>query len=287
MNPFEMKVAANYHCETGENPLGNPVDGRIYWTDIPRGRIYKYNPGTEKHEEIYRGKPVGGFTIQEDGRLLLFMSKGQIALLNSDGSLETIQPFLPGEEESRFNDVIADPEGKVYCGTMPTPDRKGKLYLLDTDGSVSVVEEGIDCSNGMGFSPDLTRMYHVDSGKRKIYVYEYHKSKVINRKIFIETDPDYGVPDGMTIDTEGFLWVAHWNGSAVVRYSPAGKEVQKFDVPAAKVSCVTFAPPDFQILYITTAGGTIGSETLDGALFYCKPGFKGKPEFFSKIKTKI
>ncbi len=288
MENIDLKVAADYGCETGENPLGNPIDGFIYWTDIPGGKLYRFDPKTGNHEQIYAGDPVGGFTIQEDGSLLLFMAKGKIALRRRNGEIKILQPFLPGEEESRFNDVIADPKGRAFCGTMPTPDRPGRLYRLDLDGSISVIQEGLECSNGMGFTLDKKKMYHIDSGKREIYRYDYDEDSgtLKNRQLLKKTPVSEGVPDGMTVDSEGYLWVAHWNGHTVIRYNPEGEDVFRIPIPVKKVSCVTFSPPDYRTLFITTAGGSNKEEEgeLAGALLYCSPGNTGRKEYFSRIK---
>ena len=118
-------------CETGENPLWHAIEQKLYWCDIPNGRIFRFDPATGLHEQCYEGRPVGGFTVQYDGSLLLFMDRGTIARWH-DGELTEIVESIPAELESRFNDVIADPKGRVYCGT--TVNRVLKL----SDGSYAV-----------------------------------------------------------------------------------------------------------------------------------------------------
>jgi len=117
---MEPELIADYACQCGENPLWHPVQKRLYWTDIPRGRLYRYDPAAKRHEECYAGEVVGGFTIQADGALLLFMARGAVARWDG-GKLEHVIGEIPDERESRFNDVIADPAGRVFCGTMATP----------------------------------------------------------------------------------------------------------------------------------------------------------------------
>ena len=171
---MEPELIIDYQNDLGENPLWHPREQRLYWTDITRGRLYRYDPATGSHEQFYQGDPVGGFTFQEDGGLLLFMHRGRIAWWR-DGKLDNVVDEIPGEEDGRFNDVIADPVGRVYCGTMPLQShaRPGKLYRLDTDGSLHVMLEGIVTSNGMGFTLDRRGMYYTDSGPRRIYYFDY------------------------------------------------------------------------------------------------------------------
>src|SRR5688500_7336911 len=134
---LEPELIADYACVVGEGPLWHPQERRVYWVDIDRGRIFRYDPATGQHEMCYEGDTVGGFTIQANGALLLFMGRGAIKTWR-DGELATIVEEIPDERESRFNDVIADPAGRVFCGTMPSGDQLGRLYRLDLDGTLTV-----------------------------------------------------------------------------------------------------------------------------------------------------
>ncbi len=280
------ELIADYACATGENPLWHPDEERVYWTDIPTGRLFRYDPATGHHEMCYQGPSVGGFTIQADGKLLLFMAKGAIRVWH-DGFHDTIVPEIPEERESRFNDVIADPAGRVFCGTMPTPDRLGRLYRLDTDGSLEVVVENVGTSNGMGFTPDLEHMYYTDTRQRTIYLFDYDggTGEISNQRVFTVVPENEGGPDGLTVDAEGHVWSARWGGYCVVRYDPEGGVVKRLDFPVPKVSCPTFGGPDYTDMYVTTAGGNNkpdeGQEA--GALFRVDPGVKGVPEFRSRV----
>jgi D-xylonolactonase len=172
---------------------------------------------------------------------------------------------------------------------MSTPTRAGRLYRLDTDGSLHCLLDGIGTSNGMGFTLDRKQMYYTDSRKRHIYLFDYDQATgaLTNQRLFIETPEGAGVPDGMTVDAEGHIWSARWNGSALYRYSPDGKEEMRIEFPAKKVSSVIFAGDDYSDLYITTAltESTKAEEgTGAGALFRLRLGIKGLPEFYSRVK---
>jgi D-xylonolactonase len=274
-------------CELGENPYWHPDEGRFYWTDITRGQLYYYDFATGEHRQFYEGETVGGFTLQADGALLLFMPKGAVRTWKN-GVLETVLEGVPEEHDSRFNDVIADPHGRVFCGTIESDTHPGALYRLDPDGSLTKVAGGVGTSNGLGFSLDHKKMYYIDSPKQFVYCFDYDEKTgaISNRQDFIAIPESLGTPDGMTVDAEGYLWVAIWGGGCLIRFSPEGKEVLRLVFPAKKVSSVTFGGPDYEDVFVTTAGGENRAEEGPGAgaIFHFRPGVRGLPEFRSRIK---
>ncbi len=280
------ELMADYRCETGEGPLWHPMERQVYWSDIPRGRIFRLNPFSRRHEQIYEGRIVGGYTIQSDGSLLLFMDRGSVAVWR-DGKLKYLVNEMEGETDNRFNDVAADPAGRVFCGTMPTDTRSATLYRMDTDGSITTVLEGVGLSNGIGFSPDQKQMYYTDSLARKIYIFDYDidSGDITNQRVFVETPDDGSIPDGMTVDAEGYVWGARWDGSSLYRYNPDGEQVVQIQFPAKKVSSVIFGGVDLTDMYVTTAGGGNKAEEGPGAggLFRLNVGIQGKPEFLSRV----
>ncbi|HEO72457.1 MAG TPA: SMP-30/gluconolactonase/LRE family protein [Candidatus Hydrogenedentes bacterium] len=284
---MQPELIADYHCICGEGPLWHPDEKRLYWVDIDPGCLFRYSPATGKHEQCIEGESIGGFTIQADGALLLFMARGAVRRWK-DGAMTTVVEDIPDERETRFNDVIADPAGRVFCGTMPTKERPGRLYRLDCDGTLTRVLEGIGCSNGMGFTPDRKRMYYTDSPKREIYLFDYDQATgaITNQRVFVHTPDDEGVPDGMTVDAEGYVWTAKWDGGCAVRYTPEGVENQRIEFPAKKVSCVTFGGDDYADMYVTTAGGKNKAEegAGAGALFRVRPEVGGVAEFRSRVR---
>jgi D-xylonolactonase len=285
---MEPRLIADYACHCGEGPIWHPDEKCIYWTDIPNGLLFRYDPASERHVQCYQGEPVGGLTIQEDGALLLFLNRGRIAIWR-DGEMTTIVDEIPDEVETRFNDVIADPAGRVFCGAMPTKDRPGRLYRLDTDGSLRIVLEGVSCSNGLGFTLDRRQMYFTDSEKREIYLFDYDEAsgEISNRRLFAKAEDGGGLPDGMTVDAEGNVWSARWDGSCAVRYAPDGTELSRVHLPAPKVSSITFGGENYEDAYLTTAGGDQRDKDGEyaGALFRIGLGVRGLPEFRSRIKS--
>ncbi len=284
MNP---ELIAQYDCKCGEGPMWHPKEKCLYWTDIETSRFFRYDPATGKHGMIYSGRQVGGYTLQADGSLLLFMDRGTVGVLRN-GKMTPIIEEIPDEVGSRFNDVIADPEGRVFAGTMATKDRPGRLYRIDTDGSYHLLLEGILCPNGMGYTANTRTMYFTDALARKIYAFDYNRTTgaMTNQRIVVQLEDSDGYPDGMTVDEEGYLWSAVWDGWSVRRYTPGGKEVRRITLPVKKVSCPVFGGDDLSDLYLTTAGGDNKKENGEhaGALYRVKAGVKGVPEFVSRVR---
>ena len=283
----EPELIADYACVTGEGPLWHAAEGRLYWVDIPAGRLFRYEPATGRHEEVYRSaEAIGGYTIQADGALLLFGARGSVRVWR-EGTIKTAIEEIPAERGSRFNDVIADPEGRVFCGTMPEGERPGRLYRLDPDGTVTVVLEDAGLSNGMGFTPDLAAMYHTDSDKGTItrYAYDRASGQLGNGQVIVRVPAAAGLPDGMAVDEGGDVWSARWDGGALYRYSAAGEERGRIAFPARKVSSVTFGGAGYEDAYVTTAGGNdkANEGAGAGALFRVRLGVRGRPAFVSRV----
>ena len=279
----EVETIANEHCGCGENPLWDEINQCLYWTDIPNGRLFRLDASGE-WQRIYDGELVGGFTLQENGNLLLFRDHN-IALLDDDN---TVKVLLSGfdADAGRFNDVVADPAGRVFAGTMGQ-DLKGGVYRVDTNLAVEKMQGGTNCSNGQDFSLDLKTYYWSESTAKKIYRFDYDKNSgaIANRKVLFDVPSDWGINDGLTIDSAGCLWIAFHGESAVRRFSPDGQVMETIKMPAPNVTSLIFGGPELDELYITSAGGEDGSNTLDGALFKMQPGVKGRSSFRSKIGT--
>jgi sugar lactone lactonase YvrE len=283
----QPEVAVDCACVTGENPLWHPEDNCVYWTDIPAGRLHRYDPITGLTQIFEINAQVGGFTIQEDGALLLFMERGAVKSWQDGRFIHTFLENVPDELDNRFNDVIADPEGRVFCGTMSTPNKSGRLYRLDRDRTLTVLLEGIGTSNGMGFTPDRKHMYYTDTRQHEIYLFDYDQSTgdISNKRVFAEAPDNEGGPDGLTVDAEGCVWSARWGGSRIVHYAPDGTEIGRIMFPADKISSLTFGGPENMDIYVTSAGGDNrpGDGEKAGALFHINCGVKGVPEFRSRI----
>ena len=250
---MEVEKLAEEGAIVGEGPIWNAEEQTLIWTDIHTGRMFSYDPESGDNTQIHDGFNVGGFMQNKQGGYVCFIHNG-VVLWKSDDDWQRIQPEELAGDPLPFNDVIAAPNGGAFAGTY-LGEEKGKLYRFDPDGTVEVVAEGIGCSNGMGFSPDLATMYHTDAAAREIYAYDFdaQTSQLSNRRLFVKVGAELGVPDGMTVDAEGFIWSANWFGSCIMRFDPDGREERRVETPARQTSSVMFGGPDLDELYFTTA----------------------------------
>jgi D-xylonolactonase len=293
-------IAVDVACETGEGPLWHPDESALYWCDIPQGRVYRYDPSTGEHELVYEDddERIGGFTFQTDGSLLLFQEAGAVRrLYQRSGTVETVVDPDPDRFHERFNDVIADPEGRVFAGMMPDTDRglPGQLYRLDTDGTFELVREECVLPNGMGFTPDRSAFYFTDTGILDpenpgfVYRYDYDRATgaISNPEVFLEADRFEGYPDGMTVDSDGDVWSAFWNGHTLHRFASDGIHKETVEFSPKKVSSLTFGGGDYATAFITTACVDTRETEGEGAgsLYTVDLGVTGLEEFRSDIEV--
>lgn len=281
----ELEPLSNQHCNTGENPYWHPDDGCVYWTDIPAGVLYQYDPATKKTVVCYRGDPVGGFTLQGDGKFLLFRVNDIATFDPKLGHVKTIvECDFDTNEIPRFNDVHADPLGRVYAGTMGK-NNKGGVFLIERDGSMKQMFAGTNCSNGIAFTPDEKVMYWTDTSGRTIYRFHYDRESgdLTDRRPLYVCPEGEGAPDGMAMDRDGNLWSARWGGSRLCLISPEGKKFDEIRFPTSAVSCAIFGGPKNDELFVTTAQGKPDTDTPDGTLYRIQTQTTGRPRFRSMI----
>ena len=285
-------IVCDFGNHTGEGPLWHPEQDSLYWVDIPKGALYRYHPETGNHGRVYKTDMIGGFTIQDDGNILLFESDGKIEIYDVEQE-ETNVIVQKINQGYHFNDVIADPEGRVFCGTKRNDTLMGNFYRLDVDGSLHKLREDVNLSNGLGFNGEENLLYHTESGRSKIWKFDYDRTtgELSNKSVFIDVENEQGFPDGMTVDNNDDIWSARWNGGCLVRYSPSGKELGRVEFPAQKVSSLTFGGEDYETAYVTTAlgPGESGKRSKQqegsgaGAVFEVDLGVGGRAEYRSRI----
>lgn len=276
-------VVANLHCLLGENPLWDERAGVLYWEDILGGRLHAHTPATGRTETLYTGPVVGGFTQEEDGSLVLFRER-DVAVRRPDGAVRVLRAFHePGQ--TRFNDVIADPRGRVFAGTIGETGVSGGVWRFDPDGSARRVITGTGCSNGMGFSADRARFYWTCSTRRQIYEFPYDAATgaLGPAALWHQAADGEGTPDGLALDTRDHVWSARWDGHALREHAPDGRVVGEIKFPVAQVSSVCFGGDDLGTMFVTTAGGN-GVNSPEGALFAVRrSGVRGKIKFRSRL----
>ncbi len=270
----------------GEGPLWHPLTNRLYVTDIYRRALHIFDADLTRLHSHTLSRVTSAMTWQADGSLLLFHDQCGISRWWPDGRNDVLIDSLPGAEGSRFNDVIADPMGRVLCGIEPVGTHPGRLYSIGPDLQPRVLIEEVQEPNGLGFSPDHTHLYFTDSVAQTIWRFRYDvdTGRLDTREEFFRTHGNV-LPDGMTVDIEGNVWTALWNGGGVLRISPQGKTAVKYPVPAQRSTSLTFGGTDFSTMFITSARdhGDESPKPLDGALFAIDGCGTGRAEFPSSL----
>lgn len=264
-------------CTLGEGPVWDARDQSLYWVDIPESRVHQI-AADGSLSSWDTGQPVGTVVPRASGGLAVAVRDGFMALDPVSGALTTLAEVERDKPGNRMNDGTCDRAGRFYAGTMALDETPGAgaLYRLDPDLGVTTLLTGVGISNGIGWSPDERLMYYIDSQVHRVDVFDYDPAtgQIGGRRPFAAVGEDGVVPDGLTVDADGGVWVAVWGGYAVLHHDPAGKVIEAVDLPAARVSSCVFGGPDLDRLYITTAAGPGESA---GALFVCEPGVTGQP----------
>jgi D-xylonolactonase len=256
----EVRSIHNPICHLAECPIWNDTEKTLYWTDILEERLWKYEPHSGAIQVEWEGDMmVGGFAFTRNNDIVLCTDKGIYLLsresgTHSDSTLKLLFD-IPMVSDERFNDITTDPKGRIFAGTLTERREEGTLYRLERGRSPTVVLSGIGTSNGMTFSLDLNYFYHTDSHARTItrYDYDIESGNIEKPHIIYRGREENGVPDGITMDMEGYIWVTCWRGDKVVRINPQGEIVRELPVPAVQPSSLIFGGEGMNDLYITTA----------------------------------
>lgn len=292
MNAARKKAAGSLYCcvearaELGEGPLWDDKAQKLYWVDVLGETLHRYDPKREANESFRVGQPVGTVALRSSGGLVLAVRDGFAAFDLGAEKLSFLARPEADRPESRFNDGACDPAGRFWAGTMAFSgdEGAGSLYRLGPDLACDQVLSGLTIPNGLAWTVDGRVMYHVDSGPAVVTAYDYDaKTGAISRgRVVIEVDEAMGAPDGMAIDAEGKLWIAHYGGGCVRRWDPEqGVVLQEIDVPASRVTACAFGGPDLKTLYVTTATEGMSEEERRrepqaGSLFAATPGTQGR-----------
>lgn len=267
----------------GEGPLWHAAEQALYWVDIMAKTIQRYFPSTGQVDTFDVGVPVGCFAFRQKGGLVLASGDGFAFWDLDTRHLDWIAHPEAGKVGSRFNDGKADPQGRFWAGSMSN-GATSALYRLDADGSLHTLERGITISNGLGWSPDQRTMYYTDSPRRVIYAYDYDATsgQITNRRDFVRLAESDGVPDGLTVDEQGYVWSAIWGGWRVVRFNPHGQAVYEVRLPVSCPSSCTFGGANLNELYITSAWVDLNDaqrreQPWAGDVFRLSAGVRGLP----------
>jgi len=286
----EAEPVGDVTAVLGEGPYWVPGDSCLLWVDIPKGMLHRTERPSGATVSTALGEvsavfpALGGGLLTAGGhRLRLHMPRGAA---HGPGWAETTIAGVPAREGIRFNDAAVDPAGRVWVGSMHIAETEplGVLYRLDPGRVLTPVVTGVTVSNGLGWSPDGTRLYYADSPMRRIDMFDYDPAtgEAFQRRVFTDLSRAAGIPDGLTVDADGCVWVAMWGGSALRRFTPDGRQDAVLPVPVSRPTSCAFGGPGLADLFVTTASIDMteaerAAEPLAGRLLRFQPGPVGLP----------
>ncbi|MFF4979711.1 SMP-30/gluconolactonase/LRE family protein [Streptomyces sp. NPDC001046] len=279
--PYEVAVRAE--AELGEGPAWDAAAGRLLWIDILGCRVHTYDPATGRRTTRRTEQHVGAVRPRAGGGLVLNLRDGVGLLDPEDGDAGGGFRWLRHEPVPgrRANDAAVAPDGSLWAGTMRYDEAPGggTLSRLTGDGSAETVLDDVTVSNGTGWSPDGRLMYYVDTPTRRVDVFDHADGRVSGRRTLAVIEEGAGLPDGLTVDADGCVWVALWQGSAVRRYTPDGRLDWVVALPVPLVTACAFGGAGLSDLYVTTARtGLTGPPALAGSLFVVPGAGRGLPQ---------
>jgi len=280
----KVEQIPNTSAILGEGSLWHSKQGLLYWVDILGHKLHTYNPATHESKEFQLDQMVGTVVPRKSGGAMLGLHEGFASFDFETGKYSLIHN-PETDPITRFNDGKCDPQGRFWAGTMavdPSGPPKGSLYFMDSLQNVHKKLGDVGISNGICWSSDHKTMYYIDTHIKAVDSFDFDSATghISNRKKIITIPEGCGHPDGMTIDSDGNLWVAHWGGGRVTQWNPhTGELLRTVTIPTPKVTSVAFGGPHLEDLYVTTASEG-GAPPPAGALFRVTGlGVKGLPAY--------
>lgn len=289
----ELQIAYQAQASTGEGAIWHPERHSLFWVDIEGKRLYEFLPNEKRCNTWDFGSMISTVVPESKTSVIVALQNEIVRLNIENGVRKSIAAIDNRHGKNRCNDGKCDPSGRLWVGTMGfgAPYGAASLFRVTADGNTTKMIDSVTISNGLAWTADKQYMYYIDTPTRQIARYRYNDDtgEIIFDGIAVEIPDGCGSPDGMTIDNNGNLWVAHWGGYGVYCWNPhTGELLQKIDVPAPHVASCAFGGKNLDILYITTARAGLSQDMLNkyplsGSLFVCKPDAKGvKTNFFGK-----
>ena len=287
----DVELVLDAKARLGEGAVWDAARRLLYWVDIEGHELHAFDPARGRDVSFALGDSVGTVVPRAKGGVALTLGRAFAAL---DLETRRLRVLAEPEEEkvrlgNRFNDGKCDPRGRFWAGTMALSEAAavGGLYRLDPDGSVRRMLESVTISNGIAWSADAHLMYYIDTPTREVAVFDYDDATgaIANRRVAVRFPARHGWPDGMTMDAEGMLWIAEWDGGCVSCWDPGkGRLARRIKLPVRRVTSCAFGGPGIDELYVTTAWSRLDpaqrrAQPLAGGLFRVRPGVKGVPAF--------
>lgn len=290
----ETELLLDVQNALGEGSIWNHKTQELWWIDIEGRTLNIYNPKTKTHKTIDVKQRIGTVVPSQDGLSAIVALQTGVWNLNLETEAMT---YLTNPEVDtaniRLNDGKCDPDGRFWVGSMHLKQTEyaAALFRITAENdqiSLKEMQDSVTISNGIIWSLDEKTMYYIDTKRGNVRAYDYEKSSgdITNERVVITVSDTLGYPDGMTIDSEGMLWIALWNGDCVSRWNPnTGELLQTIEVPAHNVSSCAFGGENLETLYITSArldmtDEELKAKPLSGGVFKVKPGVKGVNSYF-------
>jgi sugar lactone lactonase YvrE len=260
--------------------------GTLWWVDITGKAVFAKRDAETEATRYDVGVEVGALALWQPDHLVLATDQGFQAYDLNRRQLEPWHNPEPELRENRFNDGKCDPRGRFVAGTYHRGAQPGAaLYSLGTDGRVQRILAPVTCSNGLAWDEAGTTLYYIDTRTRAVraFAYDLAQGTISDERVVVTIPPETGLPDGMTIDRTGNLWISLWNGWAVECWDPrTGERRARIELPVARVTSCVFGGPRYDSLFITTARGGLSAEEQArqpraGSIFCAKPGATGYP----------
>jgi sugar lactone lactonase YvrE len=268
----------------GEGPVWDDHRQELLWVDIERKQLHIYHIPSATQSYFQFDSLLSAVVSVENSNLYLLALQNGLAFFDRRTVELTYFDNPEGDiSENRFNDGKCDPQGRFWVGSMDCNARseKGALYRVDQNLEIKKMLDGVTISNGLAWDENKNKMYYIDTPTLRILSFEYRNGEINNPVEIVKVTKKHGFPDGMCIDEEGMIWVAHWGGANVSRWNPEnGKLIQIVDVPALHVTSCCFGNNELDVLYITSARQGISEDELkrhpqSGAVFSFHPAVKG------------
>jgi len=280
-----IEVAVRIQAELGEGPTWDRASSTLVWVDVLASEVHRYAPARNDDAVLSVPQHVGAAKPRSMGGLVLNLRDG-IALVDRDGGKTWLVYWA--RDGVRGNDAAVDPAGRLWAGTMryDTAAGGGWLARVEPSGAAKVVLDAVTISNGIGWSPDHSRMYYIDTPEQRIDVLDYDSDtgEATGRRPLCSVEGTSGSPDGLTVDADGCVWVALWGGAAVRRYTPEGVLDREIALPVDQPTACCFGGDDLTDLYVTTARtgldeSALAARPLSGSVLVLPDLGVGLPSF--------
>jgi len=290
---YQTTVRCAWGAQTllGEGPVWDPRAQILHFVNIKTNDLLSFREkGRSRLRTVFGG--LSAVFPTRSHRLLCATTRGLVLADYKGAAPRVLTPIEVGRPGNRTNDGKVDPLGRIWIGTMDDTERSftGALYCIDRNMNVTRVLDGVGVSNGLDWSPDGTVFYYTDSKRQVIWRFPFdaQSGTVGRREVFVNVPKEHGAPDGLTVDAEGFVWSAHWDGWRVTRYDPDGIVERVVWLPVPRVTSLCFGGPRLETLYMTSARIGLSNEELleaplSGALFSCQPGVRGRAPNYAKL----